>query len=90
MASTDGTLYALDAVNGTLIWTYDILAPIRSSPVVGADGSIIFGAADGNIYCLDASGKRRWSYNTASALSYARSFLNYAAFQRQIAILSLV
>lgn len=67
VGSADGKFYALDTA-GNLLWSYDVLVPIRSSAAVGKspDGAdiIYFGAGDGNLYALNADGTRRWSYNT--------------------------
>jgi len=68
VGSTDGTLYALDKQTGSLLWTFDLLDPIRSSPsiyILDSDTpQIIFGAGDGLLYSLNTNGTRRWSYNT--------------------------
>jgi outer membrane protein assembly factor BamB len=57
--SEDGSLYALDAVAGTLRWQFAAGSPIASSPAsfTRADGEalVIFGSDGGAIYALDAA-----------------------------------
>ena len=52
-----------------LKWTYDPpYSPGRSSPVLGADGTIYvgdgqLGQRDGNLYAIKADGTRKWRFN---------------------------
>lgn len=62
--SADGTLYAFDAT-GKVLWTYDTLDAIRSSPAVGGDGTIYFGGSDGKLYAINPDGKKRWSFDAS-------------------------
>ena len=70
VGSWDGKLYALDAFDGTLHWSFDIQDPnpgdrtgfpgIQSSAAVVGD-AVYFGAADANVYALDrATGGLLW------------------------------
>ncbi len=70
IASTDGSVYALDP-DGHLRWRYDTGDPIRSSPTLGvAPGPghheiLYVGSSNGKLYALNAdTGRRRWSYDT--------------------------
>jgi outer membrane protein assembly factor BamB len=65
--STDGSLYAI-APDGRVLWTFDTLQPIRSSPVVDGEGTIYFGGGDGQLYALRPDGARRWSFDTSEGL----------------------
>ena len=59
-----GNIYAVSAVTGENIWTYNTNAEdeIRGSPVV-LDGVLYVGSAGGYFYALDASsGNRLWTY----------------------------
>ncbi len=47
----DGRLYALDAVTGSVRWTFKTGGRVRSSPWV-ADGTVLVGSDDGFIYAL--------------------------------------
>lgn len=59
------TLHALDESSGDSQWTYTIGARIDSPPTVER-GRVVFGGADGWVYCLRASsGKLVWRYRAA-------------------------
>ncbi len=69
----NGTMYALDAFSGQVLWTFDIDDPnpddrggfpgIQSSAAV-VDGVVYFGAADANVYALDAlTGAFKWKHS---------------------------
>jgi outer membrane protein assembly factor BamB len=60
-----GTLLAVNTSSGALAWSYTIAshAMIRSSPAINSDGSVIFGANDGNLYFLNPSGSLRQTVN---------------------------
>ncbi|HYW80682.1 MAG TPA: PQQ-binding-like beta-propeller repeat protein, partial [Thermoguttaceae bacterium] len=66
VASTDThTVYALDATNGQTLWTYTAGGRIDSSPTL-YNGTVLFGSADGWIYCLrDADGSLAWRFRAA-------------------------
>jgi outer membrane protein assembly factor BamB len=49
--SDDSTLYAVSL--GNLVWSYSVGSAVRSSPAIGSDGRIYFGASDGGLYVLD-------------------------------------
>ena len=44
VGSDDGSVYALDAASGALLWTDALGAPVRSAPAI--DGSVAYAAAD--------------------------------------------
>jgi outer membrane protein assembly factor BamB len=53
---------ALDAQNGSEIWSYYTDGPVRFSPVVH-DGSVYVASDDGYLYCLAAEdGTLRWRF----------------------------
>jgi len=59
-------LYALDATDGTVIWSYETGGCIKSSPAV-ANGIVYVGSDDGYLYALDATtGAKIWHYRTGS------------------------
>jgi outer membrane protein assembly factor BamB len=59
------TLHSLDEQGGQTRWTFTAGARIDSPPTVHR-GRVLFGAADGWVYCLDASdGKLAWRYRAA-------------------------
>ncbi len=58
--SQDGTVYALDANTGCVLWTSAIGAEVRSGITVGAP-AIFFGDAAGKVTALDMNtGRRLW------------------------------
>jgi len=59
------TLHALDAQNGRPSWQFTADGRIDSPPAY-VDGLLVFGSADGSIYCLTATeGKLVWRYAAA-------------------------
>jgi outer membrane protein assembly factor BamB len=49
-------------------WSFQAAKAIVSSPVV-AEGRVVVGCDDGNVYCLDeASGAQRWTYATGDVI----------------------
>ena len=49
--SDDGRLYLLSLATGKKLWSYELGKPIISSPAV-ANGSVIIGCDDGNVYAF--------------------------------------
>ncbi|MBD3291471.1 MAG: PQQ-binding-like beta-propeller repeat protein, partial [Armatimonadia bacterium] len=41
---------------------------VRSSPIPGANGNIVFGSADGIVRAVDADGTERWRYDAGGAV----------------------
>ena len=66
VAQTDAhTLYALQSETGGEDWSYTIGARIDSPPTI-AQGRVVFGGADGYVYCLTAQdGALVWRYRAA-------------------------
>jgi outer membrane protein assembly factor BamB len=59
------TLHALDAETGKLLWSFTTGGRIDSPPTCRA-GRVLFGSADGRVYCLRAAdGALAWSYLAA-------------------------
>ncbi|MCK4958227.1 MAG: PQQ-binding-like beta-propeller repeat protein, partial [Planctomycetes bacterium] len=59
------TVYALDEASGTLLWSYMAGGRIDSPPTI-YKGRVIFGSADGFLYCLSASdGDLIWRFQAA-------------------------
>lgn len=59
------TIYALDRNSGKTVWTYTAGGRIDSPPTWHA-GMLLFGSADGRVYCLRASdGKLAWRFLAA-------------------------
>lgn len=63
----DGTLYAVDAKQGTIRWKAATGDRIRATPAV-EEGAAFVGNARGHLYRFDlATGKREWTFDTAGA-----------------------
>lgn len=63
VGSSNGILYAFDALNGATIFTFETLPSIygiTSSPLI-VDQRLIFCSGDGVIYCMDLMGTLLWS-----------------------------
>lgn len=56
-ANTAGVVKALDAKNGSLIWSFKTGGKIFSTPAI-SNGKLVIGCTDGYIYCLDAKGEK--------------------------------
>jgi outer membrane protein assembly factor BamB len=60
------TLYALDALAGTTVWTFQARAPIFAAlflpaSLAGGTDSVYFGSSDGNLYDINATtGIQKW------------------------------
>lgn len=66
LASVDThTVYALDAATGKVMWTYTAGGRVDSPPTF-YQGRLLFGCADGWVYCLRASdGQLIWRFRAA-------------------------
>lgn len=64
VGSTDGSLYAVNRVDGTQRWKFETRGPIASSPAFH-DGLVIIASLDGLVYAVDAtSGQSKWTFAT--------------------------
>jgi outer membrane protein assembly factor BamB len=68
IGSDNGTVYALDAVTGSLRWARTTADSVDSSPAVAGGTVYVYGVDgndDGTVYALDAAtGHLRWAYTT--------------------------
>ena len=59
------TVYALDAQSGETVWSFSAQGRIDSPPTFH-DGKLLFGSADGRVYCIRASdGQLAWRFLAA-------------------------
>ena len=58
------TIFALDEGSGEEKWTFTAGARIDSPPTVYR-GRVVFGSADGWVYCLNTDGELAWRYRAA-------------------------
>jgi len=63
-----GLLSAFDQPGGTKLWDFYVGQPIQSSPALGADGTVVFGADNGKVYAVDAQGNGQWEFETRDAV----------------------
>lgn len=54
VGSTDGRLYAFDAVTGTPLWTFEAEAPITSAPALSG-GVLYLLTTDGRLFAIEAA-----------------------------------
>ena len=54
--------------NGTLKWKYPIGHHVRTSPIIGGDGTIYFGSDNKNIYALYPNGTLKWKFKTGGLI----------------------
>ncbi len=72
--SEDGSMYALNAVNGSERWSYNTGAPVFAAAAVN-DGVVYCGNMDGNLFALSAAnGTVVWKVNTGSSLYATPAF----------------
>jgi len=81
IGSTNGTVYALNAADGTLIWNSTPGGHIHSSPAV-VDGMVFIGSDDLNVYALNATnGNFVWKYTatgqfiSSPVVAYGKVFI---------------
>jgi len=57
IGATDGTVWALDAADGKVLWQASSFAAVLHPPAYW-NGRVVFGSCDGSLYCVDASDGR--------------------------------
>lgn len=63
LASTEGTVFALDAATGGEIWRQPLRTPVRSAPTV-IGGYVLVPSVDSQLFALDAgSGEIAWRHS---------------------------
>jgi cysteine-rich repeat protein len=68
IGSDDGSLYALDAGDGSYLWSYATGGEVWSAPAVSGDGKVCFGSLDHTVYCVsEETGSMIWSYFTGAS-----------------------
>lgn len=62
-----GSLYALNAADGSTVWTFDAGSAVTASPLV-KDNLIVFVTEAGNVRALDLDGKPQWQQTLGAKL----------------------
>lgn len=57
----DGRVLRLEADNGAVVSTFQAPAGVVTRVAIGADGSVVFGLANGSLQCLGQDGKVLWT-----------------------------
>jgi len=69
-------LYAVNATNGTILWSYPVGNYVYSAPNV-VNGVVYFGCDDDNLYALNAAtGALLWKYTTQSYIDASPAVAN--------------
>jgi len=55
--------YDTSHVDGTIKWTFKAGGAIESSPAIGSDGTIYFGAHNNKFYAVNPDGTQKWVFN---------------------------
>ncbi len=64
IGSTNGTVFAVNVIDGSVMWRRNLGGALHSSPAV-ADGLVFIGSDDKKVYALNAStGAMKWSCET--------------------------
>ena len=69
IGSKDAHLYAVDAANGTRLWSFLATGIVTTTPVF-ASGLVFFGA-DGIYACKDSTGEQVWHVPTGGHKSWS-------------------
>jgi hypothetical protein len=59
-----GGVIALDPNDGSEIWTFSTTSQVRTTPLVGLDGSIYFGSDTNELFALNPNGTLKWKFET--------------------------
>jgi outer membrane protein assembly factor BamB len=62
IGSYDSHLYAVNIIDGTLKWKYQMGALVQSTPLVH-NGTVYAASFDKHMYTFDTSGVLKWKYN---------------------------
>jgi large repetitive protein len=60
---------AVNAAANFVLWKYHIGSIVRSSPAIGADGTVYVGSFDNYIYAIKPDGTLKWRYQTNDFVS---------------------
>ncbi|MFH1710039.1 MAG: PQQ-binding-like beta-propeller repeat protein [bacterium] len=76
IGSSDGKLYSLDVLDGSMRWAFKTGNAIFSSPAI-EKGTVYFGSSDHLLYALDAeSGLLKWAFETGDPVTSSPAVLD--------------
>ena len=64
----DGNLYAVNAANGSVKWTFPVPGVSYAPPSVGADGTVYIGADNSVLYAVSPGGAQKWTFTADAAI----------------------
>ena len=64
----DGKLYAVNAANGSVKWTFPVPGVSYAPPSVGADGTVYIGADNSVLYAVSPGGAQKWTFTADAAI----------------------
>jgi outer membrane protein assembly factor BamB len=77
VGSVDSKVYAFNAADGAVRWTYKTGGGIYSTAVLGGGSTLYIGSTDGNVYALrSGSGEVAWVYPTKSSITATPAVAN--------------
>jgi eukaryotic-like serine/threonine-protein kinase len=79
LGDEEGVFHAIDRKSGKGLWKFETQGEIYSSAAV-ADGRILFGSYDNNLYCLNMDGKLAWKFATQGYVHCAPAVVDGVTF----------
>jgi outer membrane protein assembly factor BamB len=66
--SNDNHVYALNPINGKLLWKFKTNSKVKSSIVSTKNDELVFTSMDGYLYTLNKDGTLKWKYNAKNSI----------------------
>jgi outer membrane protein assembly factor BamB len=63
-----------------LKWSFETNGAFYSTPAIGSDDELYFGAVDGHVYALDSNENLMWGSRTAKYVTASQSLIKMAPF----------
>ncbi len=80
VGDASGSVAALDAQGGGILWEADVASPVTASPVL-VDDLVVVGTEDGAIVALDAAtGNERWAFAAGSRVGASLAAVDGTVF----------
>lgn len=65
LSQSYGTVYKF-SLDGVVEWEWQFTGWTESSPIIAADGTIVFGSRDDFVYAMNPDGTLKWQYKTGN------------------------